>query len=631
MDRKISVILIVVTVAAILLQAAYAFIYYENIVGSIYGGYRFPLLKHFESYTEIEAYVKAKKSLEKTFYTLRGGAFFESFTSLKASTPEYSVTNVQIEGVDEADIVKTNGEYIYAISRDSVVVVKAYPPEEAMVIARIKLNGSPQGLFIAPGKLVVISSTDRLIEKHINNSVGEVYSIVWVEPVTEIIIYDLGCENDIKVSSIFKVDGFYISSRMIEDYVYIFTSQQVCKFEDEISIPGCEIDGVYSWIDPRDVYYVEDDMGPYSYTNILAVDIVDGGYSVKSLLVGYAGAVYVSRDNIYLSIPKWSEDSSSSTIYRIAMDGLEIRAEASVDIPGVVLNQFSMDEYNGYFRVATSTQSLIRIPILASRSNPPGSGLSTNVYVARVEDMAIVGRLEGLAPGENIHSARFIGDRCYLVTFKKVDPLFVIDLSIPDKPSVLGYLKIPGYSDYLHPYGEGYLIGIGKETVEAEEGDFAWYQGVKISLFDVRNTSNPVESGKYVIGDRGTDTPVLRDHKALLVDYRNNLIVFPVLEAKIDPGIYQGGVPPPYAYGEPVWQGAYILRISNAGIDYVGKVTHIDTAIELSGKRGEELWRYSEFFVKRALYIDNILYTISDRRIKMNSLNDLSEVATLDI
>jgi uncharacterized secreted protein with C-terminal beta-propeller domain len=631
MNGKVSAILMVATVATALLQTAYAFIYYENIVEDIYGGYSFPPLKCFESYAEIEAYVEAKESIENVFYTLRGGAFFESLASLKASTPEYSVTNVQVEGVDEADIVKTDGEYIYAISRDGVVVVKAYPPKEAMVAARIKLNGSPQGLFITPGKLVAILSTARFVERAADSSVGGVYSIAWEEPVTEVTVYDLGGGGDIKISSSFKVDGLYISSRMIGDYVYIFTSQQVYRFKDEVSIPGCEVGGVYAWVDPRDIYYVEGDMGPYSYTNILAVDIVDGGYSVKSLLVGYAGAVYVSKDNIYLAVPKWSDSSSLSTIYRIAIDGLEIRAEASVDIPGVVLNQFSMDEYNGYFRVATSTQSLFRISILATRSNPLGSELSTNVYIARVEDMAIVGRLEGLAPGENIHSARFIGDRCYLVTFKKVDPFFVIDLSTPSNPRVLGYLKIPGYSDYLHPYGESYLIGIGKETVEAEGGDFAWYQGVKISLFDIRNISNPVEAGKYVIGDRGTDTPVLRDHKALLVDYRNNLMVFPVLEAKIDPEIYQGRALLPYAYGEPVWQGAYILRVSDAGIDYVGRITHIDAVIEPSGKKGEELWRYSEFFVKRALYIDDILYTISDGRIKMNRLSDLSEVAILDI
>ncbi|MCX8162465.1 MAG: beta-propeller domain-containing protein, partial [Candidatus Bathyarchaeota archaeon] len=362
------------------------------------------------------------------------------------------------------------------------------------------------------------------------------------------------------------------------------------------------------------------------YTNILAVDVDSGEYIVKSLLVGYAGAVYVSRENIYLATPRWGEEASSS-IYRIAMDGLKLEAKASTEVPGIVLNQFSMDEYNGYFRVATSTQGFVRI---LTRSNTGEIELSTNVYVARVEDMSIIGRLEGLAPGENMYSARFVGDRCYLVTFKKVDPLFVIDLSDPYNPRVLGYLKIPGYSDYLHPYGGGYLIGIGKETVEAEEGDFAWYQGVKISLFDVRDVSSPVEIGKYVIGDRGTDTPVLRDHKALLVDYRNNLVILPILEAKIDLDLYGGDNPPPYAYGEPVWQGVYVLRISDAGIEYVGRITHIDN-VKPNGKMEEKLWMYSELFINRAIYIDDILYTISDGRIKMNSLSGLSEIAILDI
>ncbi|MEM2740220.1 MAG: beta-propeller domain-containing protein, partial [Candidatus Bathyarchaeia archaeon] len=116
---------------------------------------------------------------------------------------------------------------------------------------------------------------------------------------------------------------------------------------------------------------------------------------------------------------------------------------------------------------------------------------------------------------------------------------------------------------------------------------------------------------------------------ALLVDYRSNLVILPVLEAKIDLELY-GGNPPPYAYGEPVWQGAYILRISDTGIDYVGRITHIDN-VKPNGKKGEELWTYSELFINRAIYIGNVLYTISDGRIKMNSLSDLSEVAILDI
>jgi len=123
-----------------------------------------------------------------------------------------------------------------------------------------------------------------------------------------------------------------------------------------------------------------------------------------------------------------------------------------------------------------------------------------NVYILDV-DLNIVGKLENLAPKESIYSARFMGDRCYLVTFRKIDPLFVIDLKNPYDPEVLGQLKITGYSDYLHPYDENHVIGVGKETVAADWGDFSWYQGVKISLFDVSNVSNPVEIDKYEIGE----------------------------------------------------------------------------------------------------------------------------------
>ncbi len=218
-----------------------------------------------------------------------------------------------------------------------------------------------------------------------------------------------------------------------------------------------------------------------------------------------------------------------------------------------------------------------------------------------------------------------MGERCYLVTFKKVDPLFTIDVSNPEEPKVLGKLKIPGYSDYLHPYDAGHLIGIGKETVEAKEGDFAWYQGLKISLFDVNDVSNPKEVDKLVIGDRGTESPVLRDHHALLFDKRRNLLVIPVLEAKIFPEKYPQGVPSS-THGEYIFQGVYILQITpEDGIRVEGNVTHIEDP-QVFLKSGYYL--HSAYEIKRSLYIDDVLYTISDGRIKANSLTDLSEIST---
>ncbi|MBI4258243.1 MAG: beta-propeller domain-containing protein, partial [Thaumarchaeota archaeon] len=284
---------------------------------------------------------------------------------------------------------------------------------------------------------------------------------------------------------------------------------------------------------------------------------------------------------------------------------------------GRVLNQFSMDEYNDHFRIATTVG-------MVSRGMASGS---SNVYVLD-QDMKTIGRLEELAPGEDIYSARFMGDRAYLVTFKKIDPLFTIDLSVPSEPKVLGLLKIPGYSDYLHPFDGKHLIGIGKETVEAEEGDFAWYQGLKISLFDVSDVEKPKEVGKIIIGDRGTDSPVLRDHHALLFDKGRGLMVIPVLEAKIFPEKYPSGVHPS-TQGEYVFQGAYVLQISaEEGVNINGKISHIDDP-QAPLKSG--YYFESNQQVERSLYIGEVLYTVSGSKIKANSITDLTEISTMQL
>jgi uncharacterized secreted protein with C-terminal beta-propeller domain len=330
--------------------------------------------------------------------------------------------------------------------------------------------------------------------------------------------------------------------------------------------------------------------------------------------------MFVSTSNIYLAMPKgsWWTAEGTTVIHRIAVEGPSIVAKASGEVRGRVLNQYSMDEYQDNFRIATT----------AAGGTLKGQDSSANsVYILSM-DMKIIGKLENLAPGEQMHSARFMGDRCYLVTFKKVDPLFTIDLSNPQNPRVLGKLKIPGYSDYLQPYDSNFLIGIGKETVEAEEGDFAWYQGLKVSLFDVSDVTNPKEAGKIVIGDRGTDSPVLRDPHALLFDKDRDLLVIPVLEAKIVPEKYPQGVPA-FTYGDFVFQGAYVLRVTpSEGISRRGTITHIDdpqTYLKSGfyfGSRGE---------ITRSLFIGEVLYTVSDAEIKANSLTDLSDISVVKL
>jgi len=307
----------------------------------------------------------------------------------------------------------------------------------------------------------------------------------------------------------------------------------------------------------------------------------------------------------------------NTEVHKFALDGyFSYKGDAAV--PGHVLNQFSMDEYDGYFRIATTSGQTW------SSENPS----SNNIYVID-EDMLVVGKLEGLAKGESIYSARFMGNRGYLVTFKKIDPLFVVDLSVPTDPRVLGQLKIPGYSDYLHPYDETHLIGLGKdaEQAEGENRDFAWYQGVKLSMFDVSDVAHPKEIAKYEIGDRGTDSYALQDHKAFLFSKEKNLLAIPVLLAKIVPLKYLKGVEA-NAYGDYVFQGEYVFDVSlDKGFVLKGTVSHAESGdLEKSG-----YYWYNSASVKRALYMDDTLYTVSDMYVKANDLSTLGTVSSLQI
>jgi uncharacterized secreted protein with C-terminal beta-propeller domain len=276
-----------------------------------------------------------------------------------------------------------------------------------------------------------------------------------------------------------------------------------------------------------------------------------------------------------------------------------------------------MDEYGDYFRIATTSQATDLFE--TGRRMPPNEN---NVYILN-KNLALVGKLEHLAPGETMHSARFMENVCYLVTFRKVDPFFSIDLSDPYAPKVIGELKITGYSDYLHPYDQNHVIGVGKDTVPAEEGDFSWHQGVKISLFDTTEMSEPKEIAKYVIGDRGSWSPVLNDHKAFLLDNERDLLAVPVTVTRINKNQYPDSFPP-NTYGDPIWQGAYVFRISldlPEKMSLRGTITHVEDG-DIQNESSH---------IARILFIENVLYTVSQTKVKLNSLLDMSEIGELSL
>jgi uncharacterized secreted protein with C-terminal beta-propeller domain len=578
-----------------------------------------PALSKFTSYEELKAFLNRSRSGWPPYFTVfRATVFADAISPVaKESAIEYSGTNIQVEGVDEADIVKCDGEYIYfyAASDEKVLIVRAYPPEESAVTAEIKTNRTVTGLFINEDRLVIFEF-----------GLGEVH----VQPegkgpwfrgaVTTIKVYDVADRANPVLLGEISVDGAYFTSRMIGEYIYVLVNEPVYICEGEVRLPVITDGEEVTVIGASEIYYANSSDRYHGFTTMLALNVqnVSQEPSHETFLLGASRAIYVSRGNIYLAIPRYEEKKGIvvTDLHRIRISQDSIEVVASGQVPGYVLNQFSMDEHNGYFRIATTTGHLSRVTGQATSSN--------NVYVLDMS-LTIVGRLENIAPGERIYSARFMGDRCYLVTFKKVDPLFVISLEDPEKPEILGKLKIPGYSDYLHPYGENYLIGIGKETVEAEEGDFAWYQGVKISLFDVSDVEKPKEISKYIIGDRGTNSPILKDHKALLFDEKRKLLAIPVLVAEIDEEKYPEGVPP-NAYGEYVWQGLYVFTVDETGLSLRGRVTHIENPDDFE-KSG--FYFRSEYTVKRALYIENLLYSISDGKIKVNDLSTLQQMGEI--
>lgn len=548
-------------------------------------------MKTFSCYAELKSFIMAGRlSTREGGVTMSSGGLMsqERLDSLQKTygfgyTPSeqdnyYSKTNVQVEGVDEADIVKTDGEFIYVIRDSILIILKAYPPDEAGIVSRIQADGTIRGMLINGYRMLIFEETQQPLR-------------------TSIRIYDVFEKESPILLKTFSYDGYYFSSRMIDKHVYLVVNQGAYLDDGEVALPKKYYNGWSEATFASEIRYCDIPDYYYTFSTVVAANIETMHKpSEETILLGDANVIYVSLNNIYIT----SGTGGRTRVFRVHMEGTEISFAAEGEVPGYLLNQFSMDEHQGYFRIATS------------------HGGASHVYVLDL-NLSIVGKLEDLAKGERMHSARFMGDTCYLVTFKKVDPLFVIDLESPVSPRVLGELKVTGYSDYLHPYDEKHLIGIGKETAGGDER-FSWYQGVKISLFDVSDFEDPKELAKCEIGDRGTDSPVLREHKALLFDRKKALLVIPIKLAEIDEAKYPYNAVPPNAFGDFVWQGVYVLNVSiEEGIIIRGRITH-GTEPEFLG--GDSYQNY----VKRSLYIENVLYTFSDAKVKMHDLETLDEI-----
>ncbi|MFH5185505.1 beta-propeller domain-containing protein [Paenibacillus sp. TAB 01] len=468
--------------------------------------------------------------------------------------------------------------------------------------------------------------------------------------------------------------GAYVSSRKVDGSLYFVTNKGLAyspALRLNQSRPAAGTDTLSSLSKQLPVYKdsaAGNDFIPVGYDSIryfpdslkstylmiggLNLDQPGQSMTVQSYL-GSGSEVYASRKHLYVVSPEYAAASvqpldtsapqrriasfreENSAIYKFGLDEGAIRYIGRGSVPGHAVNSFAMDESNGYFRIATTRRQW---------NEGGGMSMSSQMYVLD-ESLQTAGKIENIAPGEQIYSVRYTGDRAYMVTFRTVDPLFVIDLKEPQAPKIVGKLKIPGYSNYLHPYDENHIIGFGKDTVEisnesssgaAPDNSFnsssVFYQGMKMALFDISDVEHPKELFVERIGDRGTESELLNNHKALLFSKDQGLLAFPVtVRENAANGSAAAGTKQVQAsqYGSFTFQGAYVYKLDlTEGFKLQGKITHLTSEdYDKSGELGSAPQRS----IHRVLSIGDTLYTASEQMLKATELRSFQEVGAVTL
>jgi len=444
------------------------------------------------------------------------------------SDSDHSDTNNQVSGVQEADIVKNDGKYIYYYNsnKDKIYIIKANNGNPKQISELDMSNFSVISMFLLNDTLAVIGyqknyAKDTLPEKHESNK-------------TRCNYYDITNKDNPKLRYSTSQDGFYVDSRAIADMVYIITKYYVYEDNDNYFIPECNSQKL-----DAELIYIPDHINSTSFTIITAFDSQSKNNNFKSSLaiLGGASTVYSGKENIYFTeyAPMKNDTSvlvpaSNTAIYRIALNNGNLILNGSGCVPGNINNQFNIDESGDILRIATNIRFCkITDDVTVSFSDEN----TVNRVFCLDKNLSIIGESGDLGKNEQIKSVRYIGDISYVVTFRQTDPLYAVDLSDPENPKVLSELKIDGFSTYMHPYGNNYIVGIGFDA-DPETGITT---GLKVTVFDISNPNEIFDVSSYIISwDHSLDgsyydTEATYNHKALLIDYKKNIIAIPLSES----------------------------------------------------------------------------------------------------
>ena len=627
------------------------------------------------SYDEVKrvflALKKRDKLLATSERTINGALQYGNSESMLAdkananSTDSSSVskTNVQVDGVDEADIVKTDGNMIYSVSsvpyfakmsdsgiyeeKSSVRITTSLRKGEMKLINTIDIEGTVSDLYLKDELLVIINQPrtefyDKKNDKKISseeyfelmrendkkytnqNEYLEFYKNYVSINKTSSRIYDVSKPETPILKREFSQDGFYQSSRLVNNQLYLITNAPKERdYDDQTKEEDIQLNQIVPFsqdsltgneerLISEKCITISPNPNSFQYVVLSGVDISAETEAQTVACLGGGSTIYANEKSLYVLAPEYMQNdrplenrmidmampySNKTNIKKFNLNNGTPKLFASGTLPGSILNQFSLDEYEGNLRVAVTEY---------------GEKQSNSIYVLS-DKLETVGKITDLAPDERIYSVRFMGEKGYVVTYKQVDPLFALDLKDPTNPKVTGELKIPGFSEYLHPYSDGLLIGIGNDT-KANKNGGEQRNGMKISMFDVSDPLNPKEVQSLAFGEPYSYSEILHNHKSLLYLKDKNLIGFPVQTNGINE--------------------FHVFKITeNKGFELIGKVSQKPANWE---QRKSEYKVYDSVsnqyssLIQRGILIDDVLYTISVENIKASSIQDFHPISQVD-
>ncbi|WP_099157215.1 beta-propeller domain-containing protein [Virgibacillus ndiopensis] len=544
-----------------------------------------------------------------------------------------SKTNEQVSGIDEGDIIKTDGDFIY-FARDSDVIITQANNENSKFISKItEKNFNPTELYLHDNLLIIIGHTITKIRDTKKNA--DNISMPIHHNQTTVFVYDVANRTAPKKMREVTIEGTLTASRKMKEHLYLIANeyppfQILNKNKTNTDLRPIVKDTAVSNegqpLDYDDMYFFPDSNEKnFLLMATLNLNDLEKEARVESYL-GASQQMYMSKNHIYIAVNKLeSPDTKRSRekmiaapvnteIIQFKINRGKITYNAKTTVNGTLINQFAMDERDGIFRIATTKGDLLQ-------DDEPSTN---NLYTYDLQ-LNPLGSVEGLAKGERIYSVRFMEDIAYMVTFKQVDPLFVIDLNEPKKPTVLGKLKIPGFSNYLHPLDENHVIGFGENTklMETENGDepLVRSDGIKISLFDVSDLANPKEIDNEIIGQAGSYTELNYNHNALYKHPKKSLFGFPAILYK-SKTVQQGEAT--YEEQTYLYEGAFLYHISaDDGIVLKDKITH-----QSKNTTNHPEWQ-SE--IRRIVSVDNTIYTLSFNQMKVYNLNEEKVIQTVKL